>query len=115
MEKNRIINEFTIENLGPIESAKINQLGKNNLIIGENGSGKSFLLKALFSVHKSIEDFGKGDDIRKVNEIIADKLRWTFQADALGELVNHTAGNICSISLVDDHSSFSMRFGKKLQ
>ena len=49
-----MINSFQIENLGPIENADIKALGRINLIIGENGTGKSFILKALYSAHKSI-------------------------------------------------------------
>ncbi|SEQ64744.1 AAA family ATPase [Butyrivibrio sp. TB] len=107
-----MINKFEIENLGPIENAKIDDLGKINLVIGENGAGKSFLLKALYAIHKTAEEYGKGDDIRRVNDIIADKLRWTFQADALGELVNNSS-TTCNVLVEDNHSSFSIKFGKK--
>ena len=107
-----MINSIEIDNLGPIEQAKINELGRINLIIGENSTGKSYMLKALYAVHKTIEEFGKGDDIRKVNEIIAQKLRWTFQADFLGELVKRNA-NICNITIGEDHGKFSMKFGPR--
>ncbi len=107
-----MIEKIEIENLGPIKQASINQLGQVNLIIGENGAGKSFLLKALYAIHKSVEEVGKGDDIRKINDIISEKLRWTFQADAIGELVNDDA-SACEVFIEDDNSAFSMRFGKK--
>lgn len=58
-----------------------------NLVIGENGTGKTFLLKALYSATKAIEEYKRGDDIKTINEVLAEKLRWTFQVDKLGDLV----------------------------
>ena len=107
-----MINKIEIENLGPIKQAKIDMLGRINLVIGENSVGKSFLLKALYAIHKTVEEYGKGDDIRRADDIIADKLRWTFQADALGELVNN--GNaICKMMLEDNNERIRFKFGKK--
>ena len=43
-----MINKLEIENLGPISSAKIESLGRFNLIIGENGVGDSVEFIALY-------------------------------------------------------------------
>ena len=37
------------------------------------------MLKALYSAVRSMEDYKRGDDVRSINEILAEKLRWTFQ------------------------------------
>lgn len=107
-----MIEGFEITNLGPIEQANVEKLGRINLIIGENSVGKTYMLKALYAIHKTVEEYGKGDDIRKVKDIIADKLRWTFQADALKELVKDDAES-CSIRLEENNNAFTMKFGKK--
>ena len=43
-----MITTISIENLGPMPQITADGLGKVNLIIGPNQSGKTFLLKALF-------------------------------------------------------------------
>jgi energy-coupling factor transporter ATP-binding protein EcfA2 len=68
-----------------------NSLSGINLIIGENGSGKTFLLKALYSAIRTTEEYKRGDDIRNANDILAEKIRWIFQTDKLGDIV--TKGN----------------------
>ncbi len=100
-----MINNVCIKNLGPLQEIVWNNLGGINLIIGENGTGKSLLLKSLYSAVKTIEGYKRGDDVRTSNEILADKLRWTFQADHLGDLV--TKGQ-------DEHMSFKMKFDNKI-
>lgn len=82
-----IINSIEIENLGRIKKLSCNSLSGINLIIGENGSGKTFLLKALYSAIRTTEEYKRGDDIRNANDILAEKLRWTFQTDKLGDIV----------------------------
>lgn len=62
-------------------------LGRVNLIIGPNQTGKTFLLKAHFSAVKTIETYKRGKEIRTDKEILYDKLYWTFQASELGNIV----------------------------
>ena len=78
-----IINSIEIENLGRIKKLSCNSLSGINLIIGENGCGKTFLLKALYSAIRTTEEYKRGDDIRNANDILAEKLRWTFQTERL--------------------------------
>ena len=50
-----------------------------NLLIGENDSGKTMLLKMLYVAVKSWENYKKADEPRNMKELISDKLYWTFQ------------------------------------
>ncbi len=68
-----------------------------NLVIGENATGKTFLLKALYSAIRSMEDYRRGDDVRSMNDILSEKLRWTFQVDKLGDIVRRGAEEALSL------------------
>jgi len=81
-----MIKSFSMGNYGPIESLSWQELGSINLIIGGNGLGKTITLKALYSATKAMEEFKRGDDPRKIQEVLADKMYWTFQAEKLGDL-----------------------------
>lgn len=85
------IEELQLKNFGMIGEFYCNQFSNINLIIGENGTGKTFLLKALYSAVKSLEEYKRGDDISSINDILSEKLRWTFQVDKLGDIVSRTA------------------------
>lgn len=57
------------------------------MLIGPNGSGKTFALKGLYSAIKAIEQCGRGKEPRTLKELLSDSLYWTFQVDTLGEIV----------------------------
>lgn len=82
-----MIKSFNINNLGPISHLECNSLGRINLIIGPNQSGKTFLLKALYSALKTVEQHKRGKENRTDKEILSDKLYWTFQTESLGNIV----------------------------
>jgi AAA15 family ATPase/GTPase len=86
-----VIQSFSLENYSPISSLQWENCQNINLIIGENGQGKTILLKALYSAIRSVEDYRKGDDPRKLNDILADKMYWTFQLAKLGDLQSKNA------------------------
>lgn len=81
------IDSLQLTNFGQIGSADFDHFSGINLIIGENGTGKTCLLKALYAAVRSMEEYERGDDVRSLGEILAEKLRWTFQVDKLGDLV----------------------------
>jgi AAA15 family ATPase/GTPase len=87
------IKSFKLENFGPLSAIQANRLGNLNLIIGENSTGKTFLLKALYAMQRAQEETGRGDDRRTFDEVLSDKLYWVFQPDRLGDLVSRGAGN----------------------
>lgn len=85
------IDEVQLKNFGMIDDFSCKQFSNINLIIGENGTGKTFLLKALYSAVRSMEEYRRGDDIKTINEILSEKLRWTFQVEKLGDMVSKSA------------------------
>lgn len=75
-----------------------------NVIIGENDTGKTHLLKLLYAMARAIEDYSKkksGPQPRELSELLAHKLRWTFlpQKLELGRLVSRGTGNRLVIDL----------------
>lgn len=85
------IDEIYLKNFGMIEEFSGRQFSNINLIIGENGTGKTFLLKALYSAIRSLEEYKRGDDIKTISEVLSEKLRWTFQVEKLGDMVTKSA------------------------
>lgn len=106
-----MINSIRLKNFGPLTNLEWSKLGPINLIIGENGCGKTFLLKALYSAMRTLEDYKRGEEKRTAAEILAEKLYWTFQPDKIGDLV--TKGSTAlSCDLQFEQSQFSYSFGK---
>lgn len=107
-----MIDKVIINNFGPLVNLDWHDLGPINLIIGENGSGKTFLLKVLYSAIRTIEEYKRGDDQREINEILFEKLYWTFQPDKIGDLVTKREGAPLSCAVEFDGCRFSYNFGK---
>ncbi len=108
-----MINSIELKNFGPIKELEWKNLSKINLIIGNNGVGKSFLLKALYTTLRTLETYKRGDDQRELWEILYDKLYWTFQPDSIGGLVKKGSDNTLSLKASLDNQKFSYSFGKK--
>lgn len=104
--------EVQLKNFGIIEKFSCSQFSNINLIIGENGTGKTFLLKALYSAVKSMEEFKRGDDISPINDILSEKLRWTFQVDKLGDIVSKTSEEGLDFRLKLNQSVLEYQFSK---
>lgn len=104
------IRALDLENYGNILSFKCSDFSNINLIIGENATGKTFLLKALYSAIRSMEDYKRGDDVRSMNEILSEKLRWTFQVDKLGDIVNRSASESLCFKMETDHAENCMEY-----
>lgn len=107
-----MINNIKIDNFGPLVDLQWENIGLINLVLGGNSTGKTFLLKALYSSMKTIEEYKRGDDQRSATEILADKLYWTFQADKIGELVTKGAAGSLSFDMNFENRNFSYKFGK---
>lgn len=84
-----MINRAELKNFGPIKKLDWQNLGKINLIIGNNDCGKSFLLKAIYSAMKTIEEYKRGDNPDEIEQILKQKLYWIFQSEKIGYLVNN--------------------------
>ena len=107
-----MIEKLAFKNFGPLKDIQWNNLGKINLIIGENGSGKTFLLKAIYCSLRTIEEYKRGQEPRSAAEILVDKLYWTFQAGKIGDLVSKGAESSLSSSLLMNGNNFSYSFGR---
>lgn len=108
-----MISQFTLENFGPIKAATGQDLSQINLMIGANSSGKTFLLKALYSIMRSHEETGRGDDKRDFADILSDRFYWTFQTDKLGDIVTKGSGNRLRASITEqDSASVAVAFGQ---
>ena len=77
------IKEFELNNYGPLPLFHTDKISNINLVIGENGTGKTFFLKALYSAVKTAEEYKRGDDIRSFSDVLSEKLRSTFQIEKL--------------------------------
>ena len=113
-----MINQIKLDNFGPLSSINWSVLGKINLIIGGNGSGKTFLLKSIYSSLRTLEDYKRGNEQRSASEILADKLYWTFQAEKIGDLVSkgkaYPASNGDVYYAVREFSGYGKLSGKSI-
>lgn len=106
-----MIKRITVDNLGAISQLDTGVLGNINLIIGPNQSGKTFLLKALFSAIKAVETYQRGKENRTDREILSDKLYWTFQTSALGNIVKKGENKLSFTMESDAGEVFTYSFG----
>lgn len=83
-------------------------MGQINLIIGGNGTGKTLLLKALYSTLKSLEMYQRGNEPKSLAELLSEKIYWTFQVGEIGELVRKQVQSSLSLKL-----SFSGETGEE--
>lgn len=107
-----MINQIKLNQFGPIFNVDWKKLGRINLVIGGNGCGKTFLLKAIYSSLKTLESYKRGHEQRSASEILADKLYWTFQAEKIGDLVSKGADAPLFSLMTVDEQQFSYGFGK---
>ena len=107
-----MIHQVKLNHFGPLAQINWSGLGKINLVIGGNGSGKTFLLKAIYASLRTLEEYKRGNEQRSAAEILADKLHWTFQAGKIGDLVSKGADAPLSSTLTIDGQDFSYSFGK---
>ena len=107
-----MINSVSLKNYGVHKEIHWQKLSHINLLLGGNGSGKTVALKAMYSALKTLELYRKGNDHRAINDVLFDKLYWTFQVERLGDLVLKNATDMLSFSLQEDGNTFAYEFGK---
>ncbi|MGR9105664.1 MAG: AAA family ATPase [Gammaproteobacteria bacterium] len=108
-----MLNRIKLNNFGPLGDLDWQDLGPINLVIGGNGSGKTFLLKAMYSAMRTLEEYKRGDDQRTAAEILVEKLYWTFQTDKIGDLVTKGADAALSFAIQFDSQDFVYSFGRE--
>ena len=106
-----MIKTLFIQNLGPIPKVQSGDLGAINLIIGPNQSGKTFVLKALYSALKTVEQYKRGKENRTDKEILSDKLYWTFQSSELGNIVRKGENSMSFTMTSYDNEELTYSFG----
>jgi AAA15 family ATPase/GTPase len=106
-----MITELFLSSLGPIEKLETKGLQNVNLLIGKNGMGKTFLLKALYASVKTIEQYKRGQNIRTDKEILSEKLYWTFQSSSLGDIVKKGSATFSFQMTSDQNERFEYSFG----
>ncbi|QWF70589.1 ATP-binding protein [Methylomonas paludis] len=94
-----MINDVQLKNFGPIADLDWQSLGKINLVIGSNGCGKTFLLKAMYSAVRALEEYKRGDEDRELTEILRAKLYWTFQPVKGNDLISKSEAKTLDFSL----------------
>ena len=107
-----MLNGIELRNFGPLDRLDWGNLGPINLVVGGNGTGKTFLLKAFYSAIRTLEEYKRGDDRRTASEILAEKLYWTFQPERIGDLVTKGADGALSSTVRFEQKEFVYRFGK---
>lgn len=107
-----MINSFELKNFGPIRQLACPTASHINLIIGGNGTGKTILLKALYTAMRTLEDYKRGNEPRSASEILSEKLYWTFEVDKIGDLVRKGADAPLFFQLTFKENLFSYEFGK---
>jgi ABC-type transport system involved in cytochrome c biogenesis ATPase subunit len=99
-----------IRNFGPLPNDTYHFASGLNVIVGENGLGKSHLLKLLYSVLKvnaSAKEYTKTE----LQTAYADKLVGVFRPDALGRLVKRKQGkDRCEVRLDMHDQALSCAF-----
>ncbi len=107
-----MINNVKLDNFGPIKHLDWQNISNMNVIIGKNSTGKTFLLKSLYTAMKTIEEYRRGDNPKTLSDILLDKLIWTFQTDTIGDLVNKEENSLSfSMDFKNQHWNYS--FGKE--
>ena len=106
-----MLNKAVIKNFGPLPNGEYQCAPGLNVVVGENGLGKSQLLKLLYAVLKvnaDAKDFTKA----ALQKAYADKLVGVFRPDALGRLAKRKQGRErCEVRLEMDDSALSCAFG----
>ena len=111
-----VIKSFQVDNCGPLSHVAAHDLEALNLLIGPNGCGKTFLLKALYATIRAREETGRGEDPREFDEILSDKLYWTFQPEKLGDIAQKGASKRLKLSIImTDNCAVVFEFGPDTQ
>lgn len=105
-----MIKTATLKNFGPLPNGEYRFSSGLNVVVGENGLGKTHLLKLLYAivkVHADSQDFTK----TALQKAYAEKLVGVFRPDALGRLVKRKQGNDrCEVALTLGQAARSSAF-----
>lgn len=112
------IRTLNLSNFMLFENAEINWSKNINVICGENSTGKTTLLKVMYSMLKPLSKGYKGNATKEIEEkMFVDKLQGVFRPDGrkIGRLVSRKQGsNRTDFSVVlDKGQQISIGFGNR--
>ncbi len=106
---------LSLENFSCFAKFELHSITKINIFIGANDTGKTHLIKLLYTITKSIEEFTKRTESDQPDwrEVLAEKLFWVYQPESnkLGQLVKKGESRLkVETRLLDE--SYYFAFGK---
>ena len=110
-----MLETINIKNCGPLQEVQWTPGPGFNVIIGENDTGKTLLLKALYALVRAVEEYGRGSDVRTFRQVLDTKLTWTFQLKKIGDLVRKGEGNKLRLEAVIDGQKVFFGFGQSAE
>ncbi|MCT7978121.1 AAA family ATPase [Laspinema olomoucense] len=111
-----MLNSLNIKNLTVFSEVYLNFSQQLNVIIGENGTGKTHLLKIIYSALATSWEEGRKPSNNSPTKTLmqsrlAEKLVNVFRPESLGRLARRKQGrNRCDIQLVFENSQFDFAF-----
>lgn len=111
-----MIKNVEMSSYGPIEYLSCGEKLQNiNLLIGANGSGKTFFLKALYSALRTVEQYQRDKEPKTEKDLLFDALYWTFEARTLGDLVKKGKSTLTFSMVSNEGECFGYNFGTSTQ
>lgn len=101
-QENVFFDSIGFNDFGPFAHFEWNKMAKINVIVGENDTGKSHLIKLMYALARGVEDFTArlGSDKPTWAKAFAEKLVWTFEPEGgkLGQLVRRSGQQVTGLS-----------------
>lgn len=114
------ISRLTARRFTAFEDATLEFVAGVNVFIGENGTGKSHLLKLLYALSEAVRRHVSGEGLdgapgpRELSELIAAMLTSVFLPDELGRLVRRATGNrSAEVELAWDTGSVTLKLSNR--
>lgn len=83
-----VLNALSLKNFTLFTETKLEFSPQLNIFIGENSTGKTHILKTVYSIIAATAEFDTSSPL-KLNDAIADKLFHVFRPETLGNLVSY--------------------------
>lgn len=106
-----MINEVYLKNFGPIHDVRWQNLSNINVVIGENGVGKTFVLKAMYSAYRALHQYKRGNDNQPLRDKLLERIKWTFEVNRIGDLVRRGGDGNLVFSISVDKKTLDYNFG----
>lgn len=116
-QENVFFEGISLHGFAGFERFEWTHIERLNVIVGPNETGKSHLLKILYVLARSVQEFTARIESDRPTwaEVLAEKLLWTFQPPSgkLGDLVRHGGEDaMLDVSATLCNELYDFRFGK---